>query len=194
MKLMHGSQRGFTLVEVMVGVLIMGLVGLAAAAAIIQVVNAGRNTTHMSAVRQVQTAGYWVSGDGLQAQEVIDDTPATLPIEIIVSSHPEIAGIEGTKILFFKWQDWGGGDTHYIVYSLQSMGSGSLKTLRRYERINYPSGQWISTLVAQYIDASATSCEWTDLVKKESFNFKVTATVEQQTESRTYEITPRPET
>jgi len=191
MKLMHGSQRGFTLVEVMVGVLIMGLVGLAAAAAIIQVVNAGRNTTHMAALRQVQPAGYWVSGDGLQAQEVIDDTPATLPIEIIVSSHPEIAGIEGTKILFFKWQDWGGGDTHDIVYSLQSTGSGSLKTLRRYEKIN--DGQWTPTLVAQYIDASATSCEWTDS-SHQTFNFKVTATVEQQTESRTYEITPRPET
>jgi prepilin-type N-terminal cleavage/methylation domain-containing protein len=190
MKLMQGNQRGLTLVEVTVGVLIMGLVGLAASAAIIQVVNAGRNSNHMSALGQVQDAGYWVSRDGLQAQQVIDDNSATLPIDIIVSSHPEIADIVGTKILLFKWQDWGGGDTHEIVYSLQSMGSGSLNTLWRYERIN--TGQWTATLVAQYIDASATSCYWTD-ASHSSFNFKVTATLQQETESRIYEIKPRPQ-
>jgi prepilin-type N-terminal cleavage/methylation domain-containing protein len=189
MKLMQGSERGFTLVEVMVGVLIMGLVGLAAAAAIIQVVNAGRNSTHMSALRQVQTAGYWVSRDGLQAQVVVDNDPATLPIEVDDPATPD------TEILILQWTAWRDGAfyEHECVYSLQPMPSGSLKKLQRQETSNDP--EWPNptrtAIVAQSIDGSATSCYWTG--EQESFIFEVTATVEQQTESRTYEIKPRPE-
>ena len=172
MKLMQGNQRGFTLVEVMVGVVIMALVGLAAATAIIQVVNAGRNSSHMSALRQVQTAGYWVSRDGLQAQVVdVDDDPET----------------EGTEILILQWIDWDDSELHQIRYSLQDMPSGSLKKLWRQATIN--GGEPTNTMVAQYIDGSATSCQWDG----SQITFEVSATLEQQTESRTYEIKPRPE-
>jgi len=196
MKLMQGNQRGFTLVEVMVGVLIMALVGLAAAMAIIQVVNAGRNSSHMSALRQVQTAGYWVSRDGLQAQDVLDSDPDTLPIEV-----DDLLGVTpgDIEILILRWTDWDDGDVHQVVYFLRQMYPGSdLDKLRRQESIYNPTigeGNLISettTMVAQYIDGSATSCYWTGL-DKGSLNFEVTATLEQQTESRTYEIKPRPE-
>ncbi len=75
------------------------------------------------------------------------------------------------------------------------MPSGGLKKLWRYETITpkVPDGATSHrTLVAQYVDGSATSCYWTG-PDKGSFNFEVTATLEQQTESRTYEIKPRPE-
>jgi len=178
MKLVQGNQRGFTLIEVMVGVVIMALVGLAAAAAIIQVVNAGRNSSHMSALRQVQTAGYWVSRDGLQAQPgfvEFDDDPET----------------EGTEILILQWIDWDDSELHQIRYSLQDMLSGSLKKLWRQETITPQEGEPTShtTFVAQYIDGSATSCQWDG----SQITFEVTATLEQQTEFRTYEIKPRPE-
>jgi len=168
MKLMQGNQRGFTLVEVMVGVVIMALVGLAAAIAIIQVVNAGRNSSHMSALRQVQTAGYWVSRDGLQAQGVSIAEGTGFPLEL-------------------TWQDWDDYEVHQVVYSLQDMPSGSLKKLWRQETIN--GGEPTNTLVARYIDTSATSCQWDG----SQITFEVSATLEQQTESRTYEIKPRPE-
>jgi len=168
MKLMQGNQRGFTLVEVMVGVVIMALVGLAAATAIIQVVNAGRNSSHMSALRQVQTAGYWVSRDGLQAQGVSIAEGTGFPLEL-------------------TWQDWDDYEVHQVVYSLQDMPSGSLKKLWRQESIN--DVQVATTMVAQYIDGSATSCQWDG----SQITFEVSATLEQQTESRTYEIKPRPE-
>ena len=188
MKLMQGNQRGFTLVEVTVAVVIMALVGLAAAMAIIQVVNAGRNSSHMSALRQVQTAGYWVSRDGVQAQVVFDEDPDTLAID--VEDNPLIEGID---ILVLQRVDWYTDNVHRIHYSLQDMGSDSLKQLWRHEVIEPEEGDPTvqSTMIAQYIDGSATGCEWADAGKR-TFIFEVSATVEQQTESRTYEIKPRP--
>ena len=188
MKLMERDQRGFTLIELVVGVFIIALVVLGASMAIIQLVNAGRSSTHMTALRQVQTAGFWVSGDGLQAQIVVDNDPETLAIDVY--DDPET---DGTEILILQWTDWDDGDVYEIQYSLQDMPSGTLKKLWRYETITPEVGDPTShtTLVAQYIDGNATSCEWTSETKQ-AFTFDVAATVEQQTESRTYEIKPRP--
>jgi type II secretory pathway pseudopilin PulG len=169
MKSMKRNEQGFSLIELLVGGLIAALIGLAATAAIIQVVNAGRHSSHMSALRQVQDAGYWVSRDGLQAQAVSISAGTGFPLTL-------------------TWTDWDTNEVHQIVYSLQNMPSGGLKKLWRQESIN--GGGQTTTLVAQYIVASGTSCYWTD-GSHHSFNFDVTATVGQQTELRTYEVRPR---
>ena len=188
MKLTKEKQHGFSLIEIAVGVAVAALVVLGATVAIVQLVNAGRNSNHMSALRQVQTAGYWVSRDGVQAQVVFDEDPDTLAID--VEDNPLIEGID---ILVLQRVDWYTDNVHRIHYSLQDMGSDSLKQLWRHEVIEPEEGDPTvqSTMIAQYIDGSATGCEWADAGKR-TFIFEVSATVEQQTESRTYEIKPRP--
>jgi len=188
-KLAKENQKGFSLIEIVVGVSIIALVMLGVTVAIVQLVNAGRNSSHMSVVRQVQTAGYWVSRDGVQAQTILDENGGTLAIE--VADDPQTEGVE---ILILQRTDWYTGDVYRIQYSLQDMGSGSMKKLWRHQIITPEEGGTPtvqSTMVAKYIDGSATGCEWTG-DDRQAFTFQVSATVEEQTESRTYEIQPRP--
>ena len=71
MKRMNRAQRGFTLLEMLLALLIGGLIAGAITATIFQVVmGSGRTNNHMIAVRQVQSAGYWISHDALMAQNV----------------------------------------------------------------------------------------------------------------------------
>jgi prepilin-type N-terminal cleavage/methylation domain-containing protein len=178
MKLIKGKERGFTLIELLVAIPIMALVVLGASMGIIQLVKAGHNTDHMLALRQVQNAGRWVSTDGLQAQAVEFGASSGFPLTL-------------------TWTEWVTisvtGDVHQIVYSLHDMPSGSLKQLQRQEIIRNDVSELKSDTtitVAQYIDDSATSCK--ESATLEAFTFEVTATVAQQTESRTYEIQSRP--
>jgi prepilin-type N-terminal cleavage/methylation domain-containing protein len=171
---LHKDQRGFTLIELLIALPIAALIVAAATGAIIQVIHSNQASSRMFAVRQVQTAGFWVSQDGLQAQSV---------------TISESNGF----LLVLEWTDWETGDAYQITYSLQDMPSGELKQLQRTEKVK-PKGATeyteTATTVAEYIVGSETSCSWTN-VKKEAFTFKVTATVGGRTEARTYEITPR---
>jgi prepilin-type N-terminal cleavage/methylation domain len=199
MKSIKVSQKGFTLVEILVILPIMAIVIAAATAILINVVQSTSTSAHMFAVRQVQTAGYWVSKDGLQAQDIIDnnyDNPDTLHIEV-----NQDLDIEGTEILILQWSDRD-GSAHRIVYSLADMPSGELKQLQRVEQID--GGAETVTVISQYIEYDAsgttpeereTSCDWANS-NKESFIFTVTAKVAGargiHTKTRTYEIKPRP--
>lgn len=180
MKILKGNQRGFTLIELLVAIPIIALIALAATGAIIQVLYASHNDDHMLALRQVQTSGDWVSRDGVQAQVIFDndDDPITLHIDV-----------DAPAILILSWTDWDDDDVHQITYSLLE----DLKQLERCEIITDKDGTILNTTtttVGRYIDA--TSCDWTS-TERDAFTFSVTATVGQQTESRTYEVTPRVE-
>jgi len=168
MKWIKGKEEGLTLVEVLVALPIAALVAAAATGVIVQVLNAADNSPRMVAMRQVQTAGYWVSQDGIESQFVNISAGNGFPLNL-------------------TWISWSGDEVHQIIYSLPDM-PGGLKQLQRQEKINGTISA--TTIVGQYIDASATSCQWTD-VTESAFTFTVTAKVEQQTESRIYEIQPR---
>jgi len=149
MKRIHKEQRGLTLLELLIALPIAALIIAAVTGAIIQLLESSQASNHMIALRQVQTAGYWVSKDGLQAQRVNITTP--------------------TAILVLEW-------------------SGSSKQLKRTEAVN---GTVRTSIIATDLVPEETSCNWTS-DEKQAFTFKVTAKVGDQTESRIYEITPRP--
>jgi prepilin-type N-terminal cleavage/methylation domain-containing protein len=183
MRYLKREENGFTLIELLVAVPILALVMLAATMGIIQLVKAGHNSNHMTAVRQVQDAGFWVSRDSVQAQIVTDNNTSTLTIDVDDPISNQ------TEILIIKWTEWTTDDVHVVVYSLVDMPSGLLKQLQRYETINGMNPTTIT--VAEYIDGSVTECEWTS-ADHNAFYFRVTAIIADQTEYREYEIRPRP--
>jgi prepilin-type N-terminal cleavage/methylation domain-containing protein len=188
LKWLRGRERGVTLIELLVAIPIAGLVAAAAAGTIVQLMKTNDISAGMLAVRQVQTAGDWVSRDGVQAQSAdnISDNIST--------SH----GMPFT----LKWSYWDTGasppvnETHQVTYSLVNMPSGSLKRLQRHEVVKDKNGVTISDTtitVAEYIDSSATSCvwQWTSGVRQPSFIFTIKAVVGKKTESRYYQVRPR---
>ena len=165
MRLIHKNQKGFTLIELLIVVAIFAVVAVAANAVIVQVVQSNRTSNHMVALRQVQQAGYYVSKDGLQAQNIS-------------------GSLTTSSSLHLNWTDCDGGN-HTVVYNLVNP-SGGLYQLGRNETVNQTK---TTTVVAQYICNGTTQCSWSATAKVLTFN--VTARVGLETESRTYEIKPR---
>ena len=168
MRLLHKNQKGFTLIEVLITVMIVAGIGVVTTAAIGQLVQSNRTSNHMVAVRQVQQAGHRVSQDCIQAQDITNST---------------VPGSGGFP-LTLNWTAWEGGEFHTVVYTLNSSGE-----LKREETVgtNPPT----TAVVAQYIEPpDSTNCSWNATAGVLTLN--VTARVGLQTESRTYEIKPRP--
>jgi type II secretory pathway pseudopilin PulG len=182
-RLFHKNQMGFTLTELMLAFAIAGIITGGITMTIFSVVDgSARTSNHMTAVRQVQNAGYWVSHDTLMAQSI----------------EPPGGGLP----LTLRWTDWvredpGGNkyiDSHEVRYTYDAV---SLR-LWRYEKITtykYDSiSGWVlestseaSTPVASYVTPIPTAT-----VDGGALTLTVTATVQQQTETRIYEVIPRP--
>lgn len=130
--LINKDQRGFTLIELLIAIAITGLVTGGITGAIFQVfaVNA-RTSNHMTAVRQVQNAGYWVSHDVQMAQSVV------------------ITGVSG---LCLTWTDWD-GTINEVTYTIVD------SELKRSHSINGEAPT--ETIVAQFIDPDNTKFEFT---------------------------------
>jgi prepilin-type N-terminal cleavage/methylation domain-containing protein len=161
------NQKGFTLLELLLALLIGALITSGITAAIFQVVmGSARTNNHMIAVRQVQSAGYWVSRDAQMAQTVA-------PAESDQDGFP----------LTLKWTDWD-FTSNEIRYFIEG---GELK-----RQVVIP--QTSTTTVARFIvlDPVKTKCQFT----AGTLTFTVTATVgpisQSQSETRVYEIVPRP--
>jgi len=162
------NQKGLTLVELLIAMIVGAMIAGAVVASMFQLFTVSdRNSDYAAAFTQVQNAGYWVSHDAVQAQQVWDED----------DPDPPVVGF-----LIMKWVDWD-GDAHQVVYTLE--GSGQLK--RSYS-INGDPPETI--VIAQYIDPSPanTNCSWDGSV----LTLKITAQVGDQTVSRTYKVEPRP--
>ena len=175
MRLLHKNQKGFTLIELLIVVAIFAVVAVAANAVIVQIVQSNRTSNHMVAVRQVQQAGYWMNRDGVQAQSI------TL-------------GENGGFPLTLNWTTWTslkGREVHKVVYNLTP--AGELYQLERKETVFVNTTETVTgpAPVAQYIEPpDSTNCRWNATAGVLTLN--VTAKVDLQTASRTYEIKPRP--
>jgi prepilin-type N-terminal cleavage/methylation domain-containing protein len=171
-RFLHNNLKGFTLVELLVAIALAGLITAGISVAIMQVLTINtRASNHMIAVRQVQQAGKEVSKDALQAQpDKIDDDP------------PE-------AFVVLNWTDWEGAN-NTVVYTFQTMPSSpDLMMLQRSQSINGTAQTPTPLTVAEYIDPDQTSCDFAGGV----LTFKVTARVGTESETRIYEIEPRPD-
>jgi len=165
MKKPKKGERGFTLVELIIVIAITGLITGGITMTIFQVFNINaRNTNRMTAVRQVQQAGFWVSPDVQMSQNVTLGGSSGFPLTL-------------------TWEEWATGNNHTVVYNLVD------NKLQRSHSVN--NELQTVTPVAEYIDPTETS--FIEDPEGGAFNFTVTATVGGQSETRVYEVKPRPE-
>jgi prepilin-type N-terminal cleavage/methylation domain-containing protein len=184
MKWFKGREKGFTLVELLVAIPIIGLLGLAMGAVLMQLLRSDNISQRMVAVRQVQAAGDKVSVDALQAQ--------------YVSGVGEDMTSENWSLILSwsgGWTDTNTGD--YITrkvtveYYLEEASDG-LCDLKRREWLNVPTtaDATVDSTVAEHLDVSQMSCQWYGGGDR-TFAFKVVSVVGTKMEERTYNITPR---
>ena len=176
MKKLKKGEKGFTLVELLIAMLLTGIVATAITGTILYVLNVNFSTANrMTAVRQVRNVGFWISPDVQMARNV------------------DPGGESSDFPLTLTWTDWATNDTHEVIYTLVDMPSGEFKRLQREHKINSVLDSTIT--VAEYIDPDQTSidpdqpCIFPDCGK---FKFTVTATVGGQSETRVYEVETRP--
>jgi len=184
MKKLKKGEKGFTMVELLIAILLTGIVATAITGTILYVLNVNFSTANrMTAVRQVRNVGFWISPDVQMARDVVpENNPAT----------PEL--------LTLTWIDLATNDTHEVIYTLENMPSSEFKRLQREHYIYIDSEPELdSTItVAEYIDPDQTSidpgepCYFPDCgAFNITFTVTVTATVGGQSETREYEVKPR---
>lgn len=177
MKKLKKGEKGFTLLELMIVVALTGVVAAGITGAILYVLNVNFSTTNrMTAVRQVRNVGFWVTPDVQMARNVVPENSSATP-----------------ELLTLSWTAWATNSTHTIIYTLEDMSSSEFKMLKREHKIDSTTDS--ITIVAEYIDPNetnidpGTSCSFPDCDK---YKFTVTATVGGQSETREYEVQPRP--
>lgn len=173
---MKPGEKGYTLIELVIGIGIMTLATGATAGGIYQsIMNTERNSNHMTAVLQVQNAGNKISQDVHRAQ--------------IITAVEELSDPD---FLFLSWIDAISGDKYEVTYTFQDMETGSLKKLMRTISTNDTDNQ--TSLVARDIDCPGgmTTCNYTDGI----FNLKISSRIgtgpATSTETRIYRVFPRP--
>jgi len=174
-KRLHKDQTGFSLLELLIVIALTGIITAAITMTVFQVFNMNTRTSNrMTAVSQVQNAGKIVSEDILETQtDKINATPV------------------GNRLLVVGWAAPApDGTTYNVTYTLQNMPSGQMTRLQRQYSVNSTLNS--TTIVAEYInpDPTQTSCAWNATTK--ALIFKVTATVGNESETRVYEVQPRP--
>jgi len=170
---MKHSEKGFTIIELVMTIALIAVIGGAASMSISQVVKgAERSNDQMTATRQAQNAGYWISHDTHMAQTVVTgDDPGTTEDEFVTLKHTE----------------WESGNVHTIIYIFEDMSDG-LKKLKRQHLTHDAEGEEIgneTTFVAQNIDSASLSAQdsgWKLTIQTRSGT---------ETETREYEIIPR---
>ncbi len=173
------GEKGYTLIELMIAITIMVLASGAAGAAIFQILrNTERNNDHLTVVRQVQNAGYWISRDAQMALSVTTDN-LTLPDFLIIN--------------WTEWDDAGDPTYHSANYTIEGLTGGiGIGTLKRNHWSS--AGANATTLVAQYIYYDPNDVDATSNASYQSpvLTVKLTAVFEEFVETREYKIKHRP--
>ena len=167
---MKVNQKGFTLVEVLVAMAILGAIMAAVVTAVILIMKTSTQNEEWNVnLRQVQNAGHWISRDTLMAQIISDNTAGAF--------------------LSLSWADWNGA-SHDVKYFFDGT------TLKR--RLTVDDVINSEILVAEYIihddtEGSPTKCAWDEEENRLTVTIRASLHgLEGGHVERTYEITPRP--
>jgi prepilin-type N-terminal cleavage/methylation domain-containing protein len=172
---MKPGEKGFTLIELTVTVAIVALIAAGANMSIFQVLKGTeRSNDHMTAVNQVQNAGYWVSRDTQMAENVTVDN------------------LTPPAFLVLAWTEEDTGVGHQVTYTLEAMPGSGLKRLIRNHSID--GGAANTALVAQYIDPDPgmTKCQFINGTLTLTVTASISSRSQTKTETRVYKIAPRP--
>jgi prepilin-type N-terminal cleavage/methylation domain-containing protein len=182
---MKNNQRGFTLIELIIAVAITALITGGITTALYQVYNVNTlNTNHMTATRQVQNAGFWISQDSQMAQ-------------IVVTADD--AGTAETEFLILSWSGWDyeiDGDTGIDYVEVRYSYDAATSEVWRSEAITttvYDSrGQFVETINSSSLFRVAQFITNVEPLLSPKTGVTITAEVADATEQRTYEVLPRP--
>ncbi|MBI4303083.1 MAG: hypothetical protein HY665_01910 [Chloroflexi bacterium] len=165
LKGLNKSQKGFTLLDVLTATAITGFIGAGISTVIFQLLNVNAiNTNHLTAIKQVENANYWLGRDAQMAQVVQPNGASGFPLSL-------------------SWVEWDGKE-HQVSYTLENGG------LFRSQSIdgNEPG----RTMVAAYINPNSalTNSQYANGV----FTIKITSSVgsyKPASETRISRVTPR---
>ena len=174
---MRQDEHGFNTIEVIVALLIISVIALGAGMTIFQVTKVTEQAdAHMTATRQVQNAGYWISRDAQMADDVTTDN------------------LSGTDFLVLGWTEVDDSDDttdHTVTYFFEDL-SGGIGALKR----NHSSSDGLNknTLIAQYIYYDPSDPESSSNVSYVSpvLTVKLAALFEDRIETREYQVSLRP--
>jgi len=172
------GEKGFTHIELIVALAIIALIGSATATATIQVLRGTeRSNDYMTAVRQVQNAGYRISHDAQMAQGITTDN-LTLPDFLVLG--------------WTEWDSAGDPTYHSVTYFFEDLTDG----IGKLKRSHWSSaGANEQTLVADCIYYNPDDSDNTS--SKASYqgpvlNVQLTALSGEMRETKEYRINRRP--
>jgi prepilin-type N-terminal cleavage/methylation domain-containing protein len=95
------GQKGFTLVEILIGMLLVGIIASAVTSLTLKVYNSqAENTARIAALRQAENGIQWFHRDAKQAQKIETGSAYGFPLKL-------------------SWTDWDGTSTN-ITYSINN--------------------------------------------------------------------------
>ncbi len=160
-------QRGFTLLEVLVAMLVTGIIALGASMATVQIITQStRNSNYTIASRNINNAIYWISRDAQMSQTIVPSGAVGFPLTL-------------------GWTEWDNSE-YEVTYYMED------DKLRRGYSVN--SGEPKETMVAQYINSLSqnTTCNYTDRVLALKITSTIGAGIHELNLTKVQEITPRP--
>ncbi len=166
-KVRSGNQKAFTIIELLIGIAVIGILAPVLGLSIVHMTNVNASASNqMLAVKQVERAVYWISRDTQMAQSIQTGGGSGFPLNLY-------------------WKSWDSTSTN-VTYSIQDD-----EIIRSYS-IN--GAEPTDMVVGQYIDVDeeATNCQYDDI----ALTFKITVTTggyRSISETRECIVIPKPQ-